>query len=174
MFRARNLEGESRRLTAEGEGEENISSFSRGNDLGLDWLGLSFARVDEVPDRPPDGTRRNGDLLTYSFLARPFNPMLCLGTRLPDRISGLSFSLLAETTLSPEGLLSPLPGAVLVRSVDVRLEPEGDGRPPLAERDVARGLADAVIPRPILTFGVEATPAAGAALSPIPLLPARS
>jgi hypothetical protein len=100
--------------------------------------------------------------------------MLCLGAPLRDRISGLSFSLLAETTLSPDALLSVLVGVVLVRSTETRLVPDGDGRPPLADLDADRGLAVAEIPRPMLTFGVEATPAAGAGASPIPLLPALS
>jgi hypothetical protein len=127
-----------------------------------------------VLDSPPDGTRLNGDLLTYSFRASPFKPILCLGTFLPDRTSGLSFSLLPETTLSPEALRSEVEGGVApVRSEDALLVPVDD-LVPLAERDAERALAVAEIPKPILAFGVDATPAADAGASPIPLLPARS
>jgi hypothetical protein len=91
---------------------------------------------------------------------------------LPDRTSGLSFSLLADTILSPETLLSAEAGS-LVRSVDGRLVPLLD-LPPLDERGVVRALALAEIPRPILALGVEATPDAAAGASPIPLLPALS
>jgi hypothetical protein len=146
-----------------------MSSFSTGIDFGLGWVGLSLTLLDGELDSPPDGTRRKGDLLTYSFRARPFNPILCRGTRLPDRISGLSFSLLPDTILSPDTLLSELDGVVLVRSAEALLVPEDD-LPPLADRD----FAVAEIPSPILAFGVDATPEAGTGASPIPLLPALS
>jgi hypothetical protein len=169
----RNFDGDARLLAADGEGEEKMSSFSTGIDLGLGWVGLSFALLEGELDNPPDGTRRNGDLLTYSFRARPFNPILCRGTRLPDRISGLSFSLLPETILSPDTLLSVLEGVVLVRSAETLLVPVED-LPPLADRDVERDFAVAEIPSPILAFGVDATPEAEAGTSPIPLFPALS
>jgi hypothetical protein len=168
-----NFEGDARLFAATGEGEEKISSFSTGIDLGLGWVGLSFALLDGELDNPPDGTRRKGDLLTYSFRARPFNPILCRGTRFPDRISGLSFSLLPETILSPDTLLSELDGAGLVRSADTLLVPVDD-LPPLADLDAERDFAVAEIPSPILAFGVDATPTAEVGASPIPLLPALS
>ena len=173
-MRVRKCEGETRLLEADGEGEEKISSFSTGIERGLGLVGLSFALLDGELDRPPDGTLRNGDLLTYSFRARPLRPMLCRGTRLPDRMSGLSFSLLPETILSPETLLSELDGATLVvRSADTLLVPVED-LPPLADRDVERAFALAEIPSPMLALGVDATPEAEAGVSPIPLLPALS
>jgi hypothetical protein len=175
VLRVRNLDGDARLLLADGEGEEKRSSFSRGIDLRLGWVGLSFALVEAALDSPPDGTLLKGDLLTYSFLANPFKPILWRGTRFPeDRISGLSFSLLPETTLSPETLLSPdAEGDALVRSVETLRTPMLD-LPPLADRDAERGLAFAEIPNPILAFGVEATPEAEVGASPIPLRPARS
>lgn len=173
MLCVRNFEGDARLFAAVGEGDEKISSFSTGIDLGLGWVGLSLTLLDGELDNPPDGTRRKGDLLTYSFRAKPFNPILCLGTRFPDRISGLSFSLLPETTLSPDTLRSVLVGVVLVRSAETRLVPVDD-LPPLADRDVERDFAVAEIPSPILAFGVDATPTADTGASPIPLLPALS
>lgn len=99
--------------------------------------------------------------------------MLCRGTRFPDRISGLSFSLLPDTILSPDTLLSELGGVGFVRSADTLLVPVDD-LPPLADLDVERDFAVAEIPSPILAFGVDATPEAEAGASPIPLLPALS
>jgi len=99
--------------------------------------------------------------------------MLCRGTRFPDRISGLSFSLLPETILSPDTLLSELDGVGLGFSADTLLVPVDD-LPPLADLDVERDFAVAEIPSPILAFGVDATPEAEAGASPIPLLPALS
>jgi len=169
-----NFEGEARLFAATGEGDEKISSFSTGIDFGLGCVGLSFALLDGEPDNPPDGTRRKGDLLTYSFRARPFKPILWRGTRFPDRISGLSFSLLPETTLSPDILLSELGGVGFVRSADTFLVVPEEDLPPLADLDVERDFAVAEIPSPILAFGVDATPEAEAGASPIPLLPALS
>lgn len=181
VLRARNLDGEALRLAAgEGEGDEKMSSFSTGIERGLALVGLSFARLDPAFESPPDGERLKGDLLTYALPASPFKPPLCRGTRLPERISGLSFSLVPETTLSPEALLSPVMvgKATRVRSADTFLVPlTADPLPlplPLADREVERGREFAEIPRPILAFGVDATPAAVAGASPIALRPARS
>ena len=76
VLRVRNLDGDARLLLADGEGEEKRSSFSTGIDLGLGWVELSLALVEDALESPPDGTRLNGDLLTYSFRANPFNPIL--------------------------------------------------------------------------------------------------
>lgn len=110
--------------------------------------------------------------------------MLCLGTRLPDdRMSGLSFSLLPDTTLSPDDLLSPVVLAItgkatLVRSAETRRVPDiADPLlppPPLADREVERGRTVAEMPSPILAFGVDATPEAVTGASPIVLFPPRS
>lgn len=179
VLRGRYVDGDALRLPETlGEGDPKTSSFSRGNDRGLGWVGLSLARAAPSFERPPEGTRRNGDLLTYSLRARPLSPMLCRGTRLPGRMSGLSFSLLPETTLSPEVLLSPFPvtagKATRVRSAETRLVPDTAdplAPPPLADRDVERGLAVADMPNPILAFGVDATPEAVTGASPIARFP---
>lgn len=179
VLRVRYVDGDAfRRPDALGDGDEKTSSFSTGKDLGLACVGLSLARAAPSLERPPDGTRRKGDLLTYSLRARPLSPMLCRGTRLPDRMSGLSFSLLPETTRSPEALLSPPPAtagkATFVRSAETRLVPDTAdplAPPPLADRDVERGLAVADMPNPILAFAVDATPEAVTGASPIALLP---
>jgi hypothetical protein len=105
-----------------------------------------------------DSFSKKGDLLTRLPSASPLRPMLCLGVLLTYLASGLSFSLLPETFLSLETLLSPaMVGNATFRSLETLLEPDAAGiRSPLA----IRGLTLADMPSPIAAFGVDATPVA--------------
>lgn len=159
-------EGDTRRRLPDvrlGDGEEKTSSFSTGIVLGEGLLGLSMTLFVEADRPPPEGIRlvvcRNGLRLTNSPFARPFNPIEALGVLFPHRKSGLSFSLLAETFLSPpDALLSPdTVGKATFFSLDTLLVP-------LIADPLGVRLADlgrcAVIPSPIAVLGVDDIPTA--------------
>ena len=159
-----------------GEGEEKTSSLTTGMVLGL-GTGLSLTRL--LEDRPPEGTRLNGECETKPRLARPLKPMLALGGRGEALESGDSFSLLPDTlrSLPPEDFLSvpPTEGkATLPFSLETLRVPLTAGRAvlPLAERLLLRGLAE--IPSPIAALGVAATPEAVGGACPSGLAVRRS
>lgn len=139
-----------------GDGEEKTSSRSTGTVFGetpsiLPWLNSA------------DGTRldedRNGDFVTNSFLANPFQPIELLGVFFPAPLpgsylaSGELFSLLPEPlrsrdtlTFSMETFLAPL-----------TLAPAPDG---VLDPELERLAEVALMPSPIAALGVDDTPEA--------------